>query len=364
MIESTGFDAAVEVGIAAFCAGEEPPRDEEVWERLTGAGVEPWLAERLLIFLPMAYTRRLLPDVSYPDGLVTPGGRVSLSAEPVFMAALDRAQRGDRGEVGRIAVRSGEFNAINNALHAGSKLSDLMLSETTLVEDLEPVEQGDGGVPSPRAVLEGFLRGHGIPLDGETKVGAELFVHPAPAGVVMAQVDFAVSHPALARPWLVESFAGYGTTWRDAIGEAVSKFMLGALHPIVDGLLLPGAAPDQVERKRYDHPSGAFELVLGPQINLFADRSVPSAGPLLDRLLETLRAEPLTRKVHGLHLFTAYHDGRLQTNEMLLDNEPWPGGEAVVADSQAPLPDGRVAVRIFGLLVPVDNRGVRRSLPA
>jgi hypothetical protein len=68
-------DAAVEVGIAAFCAGEEPPSDEEVWGRLTGAGVEPWLAERLLIFLPMAYTRRLLPDVQYPDGLVVPAGR-------------------------------------------------------------------------------------------------------------------------------------------------------------------------------------------------------------------------------------------------------------------------------------------------
>lgn len=355
MIESIGFDAAVEVGIAAFCAGEEPPIDEDVWGRLTEAGVEPWLAERLLIFLPMAYTRRLLPDVSYPDGLVAPGGRVSLSAEPVFVAALGRAQRAGRGEVERIAVRSSEFNAINNLLHAGSKLSDLMLSEAALVQDLEPVEQGDGGVPSPRAVFEDFLRGHGVPLDGETKVDAKLFVHPAPAGVVMAQVDFAVSHPALAKPWLVESFAGHGATWRDAIGGAVSMFNLGALHPIVDGLLRPGAAPDQVERERYEHPSGAFELVLGAQINLFTDRSVPSAEPLLDRLLEALRAEPLTRKVHGLRLFIAYHDGQLQTNEVLLDSEQWPGGEAVVADGHAPLPDGRVAVRIFGLLVPVDN---------
>ncbi|MFD0474153.1 hypothetical protein ACFQ0B_42335 [Nonomuraea thailandensis] len=27
------YGAAVEVGIAAFRAGEEPPRDEEVWRR-------------------------------------------------------------------------------------------------------------------------------------------------------------------------------------------------------------------------------------------------------------------------------------------------------------------------------------------
>lgn len=48
----------------------------------------------------------------------------------------------------------------------------------------------------------------------------------------------------------------------------------------------------------------------------------------------------------------AYHDGLLQTNEVLLDSEPWPGGEAVVSHRQALLPDGMVAVRIFGLLVP------------
>ena len=45
----------------------------------------------------------------------------------------------------------------------------------------------------------------------------------------------------------------------------------------------------------------------------------------------------------------------LQANEVLLDSEQWPGGEAVVADSQAPVSEERVAVRIFGLLVPDNN---------
>ncbi|MEU8797751.1 DUF6348 family protein [Spirillospora sp. NPDC048819] len=349
------FDAAVEVGVAAFCAGAEPPSDDEVLSRLTGAGVEPWLAERLLIFLPMAYTRRLLPDVRFPDAVVAPGGRVSLPAEPVFVAASARALQAGRGEIERVALRSSEISAINKALNAGSQLSDLVPGETVLVEDLEPVEPGDGSVPSPRAVFEGLLRGHHVLLDGETKADAKLFVHPAPAGVVMAQVDFAVSHPALATSWLVESFAGHGTTWREAIGGALRKFERGSLHPIVDGLLRPGAAPDQVVRERYEHPGGAFDLVLGAQLTMFTDRPVPSAGPLFDRLSEALRSVPLTRKVHGLRLFIAYHDGRLQTNEVLLDGEQWPGGEAVVADSPAPLPDGRVAVRLFCLLVPVDG---------
>ena len=110
---------------------------------------------------------------------------------------------------------------------------------------------------------------------------------------------------------------------------------------------------EQVERGYYEHPGGAFDLVLGSQLNFFTDRPVPSAGPLLDRLLQALRAEDLSRKAHGLRLFIAYRDGHLQTNEVLLDSEQWSAGEAVVADSEAPVPDGMVAVRVFALLVPV-----------
>jgi hypothetical protein len=352
VIETVGFDAAVEAGVAAFRAGTESPSDDEVWTRLTGAGVEPWLAERLLVFLPMAYARRMLPDVTFPDAVAAPGGRVSLPAEPVFAAALARAAWADRGEFERIALRSSEVGAVNNALNAGSQMSDLVLAETRLLADLHPVQPGDGGVPSPRAVFEGLLRGHGVTLGGETNVDAKLFVHPARPGTVMVQIDFAVSHPALAVPWLVESLAGYGTTWREAISAAVHKFERGSLHPLVEGLLRPGAAPGQVVRERYAHPGGAFDLVLGPQINLLTDRPVPPAGPLLDRLLEALRAEPLTRQVHGLRLFAAHRDGLLHTNEVLLDGEAWPGGEEVVAATPAPLPDGMVAIRLFAMLVP------------
>jgi len=238
VVESMEFDAAVEVGIAAFCAGTKPPSEDEVWERLTGAGVEPWLAERLLIFLPMAYTRRLLPEVSYQDGLLIPGGRVSLSAEPVFLAALRRAQQAGHGELVRIGVYSAEFGAISKLADGGPVPPDATLTEVRLVRDLAPVEQGDGGVPSPRALLEGILREHGVTLGGETKVHASLLIHPAPAGVAIAHVDFAVSHPALAEPLLVGT-VGDGTTWREAITEAASEFDLAALHPITDGLMRP-----------------------------------------------------------------------------------------------------------------------------
>jgi hypothetical protein len=39
--------------VPALSGAAQPPSDDEVWERLTGVGVAPWLAGRPLIFLPM-----------------------------------------------------------------------------------------------------------------------------------------------------------------------------------------------------------------------------------------------------------------------------------------------------------------------
>src|SRR5690606_5694397 len=138
-----------------------------------------------------------------------------------------------------------------------------------------------GGVPSARAVFEDLLRGHDVPLDGEAQVDALLFVHPSPPGRVMAQIDFVVAHPAVAGSRLVESFAAHGTTWREAIHGALHLFERASLHPLIDGLLRPGSVPGQVQRTRYEHPGGAFDLVLGPQLTMFADRPVPLAEGLV-----------------------------------------------------------------------------------
>ncbi|WP_207946893.1 hypothetical protein [Actinomadura sp. 7K507] len=122
MIESVGFDGAVEVGVAAFCAGAEPPGDGDVWERLTGAGVEPWLAERLLAFLPMAFAGRLLPDVAFADGRAAAWpcrpSRCSWPRWPARSRPIAARSNGSR-------CAAASSNAVDNALKAGSNLSDL-----------------------------------------------------------------------------------------------------------------------------------------------------------------------------------------------------------------------------------------------
>jgi hypothetical protein len=345
------FDEAVVVGVAAFHEGTEPPEDDEVRARLRAAGMHDWLAERLITFLPLAFGRRVLPGVALA-GTFNDGGTVRpLASEPVFLAAAAAAEVADRDDIERIGLRSAEVHVVNEALHAGSRMADLSVGPVVAPDPLPPAGNDDGGVPSPAVIFAGFLSGHGLTVEslddgglrvGDTSFSARLIAHPSPMeGFLMAQVDVAVDHPGMAEPWMVESCAGVGATWREAIGEAMAMFERGVVHPIVEALLSRGAATDQVSWERYDHPSGAFDLCL-----------VPSAEPLLDRLLTELRDVRLSRAVHALRIFTCHRDGELITNELLLDGEPWEPGARVVAATAPPLPSGMVGQRLFGLLVP------------
>jgi hypothetical protein len=355
------FDAAVEVGVAAFMAGTSAPTDDAVVADLERSGVDTWLARRLVVFLPLAFGRRVLPGVEVSDYYDDGAGRHRLSEDPVFPWAAARVERAVKSEVERIGLRSSEVNAVSSALSAGSRMEDLVLSPVALPEPLPAPSAGDGGVPSPRAMFEALLGGHGFRVEqgkaGAMEVEAELTVHPRPRpDIVMVQLDVAVRHPDLATPWLVESVAGIGSTWREAIGQGMAKFERSVVHVLIAGLLDRGACADQVEWQAWQHPGGDFDVCLGPQLVLFSDNVTPYLGSALAPLREALGPLPLTRAVHSLRLFTCHDQGALVTNEVLLDGEPWPAGEHVTMTAVDPGTTDRIAARLFALLLPADPR--------
>ena len=119
------FDAAVEVGVGAFLEGESPPADEAILASLEQAGVDDWLAVRLLIFLPLAFGRLLLPGAQLSDRFMDGNSERRLADDPVFVWASQRAARAIRHEAEWIGLRSSEVNAANKLLHAGDRMEDL-----------------------------------------------------------------------------------------------------------------------------------------------------------------------------------------------------------------------------------------------
>lgn len=350
------FDAAVSAGIAAFLT-DSGREDEDLIAVLRAQGVADWLAARLVAYLPIAFGRFILKDCTLDPNIVDGDVVRPLDADPVYRAASARAQAPSREELERIGLRSAEVNAANNALNGGSKLEHLAFTATRLTQPLPPAEPGDGGVPSPGERFAQLLAGHGLTTGqdergryaGELRFGASLITHPAPR--VLGQLDFAVRHPALATDWLVESFAAYGDTWQAAVDRGTAMFAQGSLHVLLAALVDRAGHADQVDWERYEHPSGPFDLCVGPQVNLFA-QNIPSAGGTLDAVLGGLRGLPLSRQAHGLRVFLCYQHGRLTTNEVLLDNEPCPAGMAAVPEQRDDLPQPMAAFRIFAMLVP------------
>ncbi|MEU7819432.1 DUF6348 family protein [Catellatospora sp. NPDC049133] len=348
------FDAAVAAGIAAFL--NHPDHDEDqIVAVLREQGVADWLAERLVTYLPIVFGRYLLRACTFDPDVVDGEGRRPLDSDPVFRAAHARAQHPTHEELKQIGLRSAEVNAVNQM--PDSKLEDLVFSATHLPSPLPPAEPGDGGVPSPGVRFAQLLDGHGLTTGhdahgwyaGELRFGASLITHPAP--MVLGQLDFAVQHPALAVDRLVESVAAHGDTWRASIDRGTAMFAESSLHVLLAALVDRAAHTDQVEWERYEHPSGPFDVCVGPQISFFA-QDIPPAGDAFGAVLTALHAVPLSRQAHGLRVFLCYQNGRLITNEVLLDNEPCPAGMATVPEQRDDLPQQMAAFRIFAMLVP------------
>jgi hypothetical protein len=352
------FDAAAEIGVAAFMAGDSAPSDEVVVADLERGGIEPWLARRLNVLLPIAFGRRLLDGIEVSDTFVDELGSHRLADDPVYPWLAERAMQASQAEAERIGLRSAEVNAVNQALHAGSRPENLSLGPVALTETLPPPSGGDGGVPSALAAFEGLLDGHGLPVArgrvGAMEIAARVTARPRPAQhLVMAQVDFAVRHPGLATGALMESFAGAGSTWRDAVGEGVAKFERTVLHPFVGGLVDRDACDGHLRWEAWEHPGGAFDVCLGSQLVMVDGAAeVPTLGGVLDRLRTALGGVPLTRAIHSLRVFVAYNQGAVVAKGVLLDGQLWPGAEAALATAPPPGTMGPMDVQQYALLIP------------
>jgi hypothetical protein len=352
------FDAAAEIAVAAFMAGDSAPSDEAVVAELERGGVEPWLARRLNVFLPLAFGRRVLDGVEVSDTFVDENGSHRLQDDPVYPWIAARAMHADRAEVERIGMRSSELSAVNRALHAGSRLEDLVLGPVALPDALPAPSNGDGGVPSAVAAFEGLLDAHGFPvvqgMVGAMEIGARVTALPRPTqDLVMAQVAFAVRHPGLAMASLVESFAAVGSTWRDAVGEGVVKFEHAVLHPLIAGLLDRTAGAAHVTWQTWQHPGGTFDVCLGRQLVMVdGEARIPRLDGVLDRLRAALDRQPLTRAIHSLRIFISYNQGAVVSHGVLLDGQTVPDGDTATATAPQPGTTGPMEVQQYALLIP------------
>jgi hypothetical protein len=352
------FDAAIEVGLSVFLAAPTST-DAELERALEDRGVAPWLAQRVVLFLPVAFGRVLLEGAALSDELADGSVPRKLADDPVWRAASVRSARATREELEAVALRSAEVNAVDAALQRGSRLEELVLSPVTIAAPLDPIEPGDGGIPSPREMFARFLEGHDRTVvehesmlrSGELEFDA--IVYPRSASEhARLQTDFIVAHPALAAPYVIESFAGYATTWRAAIEQTIQKFERASFHVFFAGLLDPKSCAEQVSWEPLLHPGGDFLLCMGGLLVLYANEPARDFSALLDELKVALAEVELSRAVHALRVFVCFDGDVRRASEVLLDNQPWDAGARVLEAHRFPKADTLWGSRLFVLITP------------
>jgi hypothetical protein len=140
---SNDFDSNVEYAIKVITEREEFITDDELWKCLTDKEIAENERADIVIFVPIAFVRRLLPEITWPAHYVIYISErkqirrrydktVSfLRINEVMEKYLKTAPGGDA--ITKIAGRSAEYGVINSLLKKGGKLTDIELTESFIV---------------------------------------------------------------------------------------------------------------------------------------------------------------------------------------------------------------------------------------
>ena len=311
--------------------------DGELIQILEDAGLPH--AARAVMMLPIAYGRRIL------DGLVTvtptyiDGDRELVLADDAIFAAADQLARTEasRADLDRVGLRSSEVDAVNQALHRGSKPEDLTLSPPvmTIVEREVPAH------PEAQEMVDELVRAHGSTLS----LQARLFPGLITKERVQLQLDVVAK---VGEREIIESFGGFGTTIHDALGDTIKKLTGGTFHVLIATLDRRELGGEQVEWEQW----GDFDACLGSVLRMWSPGGPPNLGEYLDALKHVLLASELAPQIHWVRTYLAT-DGKEQLGlDMLVDNHTWPPGEKLAREWPWPVADAYYALRHFFVLVP------------
>jgi len=330
------MEELVRWAIGAFMSNAQADHDELV-EILRGAGVPH--AHHACVMVPLAFGRQILEGlVTLPPTYVVDGAEKALAEDPCYVAAREYARHASREQLERIGLISSEVNAVNQALHAGSKPENLIVGSPVMAS----VADDDGGdLMRASSAIRELLEAHGAALQLET----HLFPSHVMRGRVQHQIDVVVRTGSR---HIVESFAGLGTTVATSLADSVQKFSSGSLHVLLAVLVGRPHGGEQVEWERF----GDFEMCSGPLLRLWANEPAIRYDQVLDAIKGALT--PLSSELHWVRTFLAVgEDGKpYETIDGLLDNDTNERIVEILRGWPWPRAERPYALRHFFMLVP------------
>ncbi len=190
-----------------------------------------------------------------------------------------------------------------------------------------------------------------VVADSGLRVESLVTNQPSPAGGHMVCVEVATYSRRLGATPIVEGFAGFGSTQREAVGMAFGKFLLGTFHILIESLSDHVCEEQQASLLDWQGAPAHWRVYCGPVLS----QSEPEGSAIAEQCARFLEAlEPLFLKTagagsHWLRVFVGAFKGQVQTLEVLLDNERWVDAETFGRSWKWVTPRTYASARVFAV---------------
>jgi hypothetical protein len=194
-----------------------------------------------------------------------------------------------------------------------------------------------------------------ISLDnGQLELNAEIFDHTAPPGNFTVVLEIQAYSKLLGNQPILECFAGVGMSRERAITDAFGKMLLGSFHVLIEGLANHTCNEKQVDIEKWGNVGATWEVYSGSLLTQGSGNpALSDAYPKFFSQLTTLFVGTVPAGAHWVRVFLGSYNDQIQTIEVLLDNELWQQGQALLTAQNWSCTADYQSLRHFFLALPV-----------
>lgn len=211
-------------------------------------------------------------------------------------------------------------------------------------------------------ILHSALEAHGVAssidgsrvrlLDGtHLELEPRVFDGPPNEHSTIVQLDVVAYSPRIAPRYIVESMAGLGADRSAAERDAFGKFLLGSFHVLLTALADHSCESNPAEWLHWQRNGAAWRICDGPLLVYGTGSKETSYAEFIPKLQE-LFVGSVSPGSHWVRVFVASFNRTKAGADVLLDNEPWPEGAALLNGWDWGFPEEYRSLRHFFVAVP------------
>jgi len=309
-------------------------------------------ASLIYLFIPYYFCKSLFPEVQWTDYYLEQdeqGNQLKkIFANSNTLKELDQCVKNnfreyEKRDLKKILFHSGDFKAINEMMHKGSKMEDLEAMPPTIMGSSKNefnLNKDDNTIVFD--ILKGKIE----------KLGYKAEKHPEYFSLVINNeleiatqiIDNPNNHPTILNLMVLtmqkeyfpngieENIVGMGTNIQDKANMAIDNFINTTFLPIIDSFT--DSHNDELD---FTINKNGTDILWHPKLGDLTLQgnweSQPNGEPIFELLHEKLKSKLSNNKLNWLKVYIAKNkDSNEIHSECRLNNEPWEEGVSIVEE--------------------------------